>query len=227
MKALAKIHVAKKQLDMDEDAYRDMLQRTVGQRTSKGLSDAQCGKVLEEFRRLGFPSTSSGQARSTSSGQAPRRKLEGKYAAKLQALWIAAWNLGITRSRDDAALIAFVRRQTGIDHVRFVRDQDDATKAIEALKGWMTREAGVDWNTAKHFPAHAKLPGFRIALAQFAILKRDDPHFGQFNSLTHWMMQTGEERLGCPRLPADMTDKTWPAVMNALGEKIRATRGAV
>ncbi len=68
-----------------------------------------------------------------------RHKLTGKYAKKLQALWIAAWNLGIARDRDDKALLAFVKRQTGIDHTRFLVYADDAKRAIEALKGWINR----------------------------------------------------------------------------------------
>ena len=232
MNALAAIHVAKKQLGLDDETYRAVLVRVTGKASSKEMSEAERGRVLEEFRRLGFSNPPLSPKAATSPPQggrqtSPRRRLEGKYAGKLQSLWIAAWNLGIARSRHDKALIAFVRRQTGIDHVRFVRDQDDAAKAIEALKGWLAREAGVDWANPRYWPAHTKLSGFKIACAQFAILKREDPKFGECDSLAHWMEQTSKERPGCPRHPLGMTDKTWPAVMNALGERVRAMKGAV
>lgn len=51
---LAKIHVAKKQLGLDDDTYRDVLQRVTGQRSSKGLIDGQIEAVLAEFMRLGW-----------------------------------------------------------------------------------------------------------------------------------------------------------------------------
>jgi len=105
MKALAAIHIAKKQLGLDDDDHRALCLRVTGIPSSKDMSEAERGKVLDEYRRLGF---------------VDRRKLEGKYAAKLQALWIAAWNLGVVPSERDEALIGFVHRQTQIDHARFV-----------------------------------------------------------------------------------------------------------
>ena len=69
----------------------------------------------------------------------------GRYAPVLQALWIAGHNLGVVQNRDDAALIAFVQRQTGMSHTRFLTDSEDARRAIEALKKWLSREAGVVW----------------------------------------------------------------------------------
>ncbi|MGC8201033.1 phage protein GemA/Gp16 family protein, partial [Salmonella enterica] len=67
------------------------------------MTPADKERVVAELRRLGFRHVN-------------RRDLDGPYAKKLQALWIAAWNLGLTRSRDDKALLAFVKRQTGLDH---------------------------------------------------------------------------------------------------------------
>ena len=235
MKALAAIHIAKKQLGLDDETYRAVLVRVTGKASSKDMSEAERGKVLEEFRRLGFVDKPGLRDRPLSAAQAerwrrvarePRRKLEGRYAGKLQALWIAAWNLGITRSRDDAALIAFVRRQTGIDHVRFVRDAAEAARAIEALKAWMAREARVDWSFGKHMPASAIQPGLRIALAQFDTLKRGDPSFARYNSLAHWMGETWTEWSPVALYQADMTAGDWHVVMNALGEKVRAMKGA-
>ena len=43
---LAKIHIARKQLGMDEDTYRAMLQSVGGVQSSKDLDDAGATKVL-------------------------------------------------------------------------------------------------------------------------------------------------------------------------------------
>jgi hypothetical protein len=125
------------------------------------MGEAERQAVLDVLRRQGFRPSVGGA----------RRRLDGRFAKKLQALWIGAWNLGLVRNPDDRALLAFVRRQTGIDHVRFLHYATDAARAIEALKGWMAREAEVEWSVEKDAPDFTQQPGCRIAKAQFAILK--------------------------------------------------------
>lgn len=51
---LSKIHVARQQLNLDDDAYRGLLARVAGVRSAKDLTDHQAGAVLREFERLGF-----------------------------------------------------------------------------------------------------------------------------------------------------------------------------
>lgn len=134
-KSIAALHVAKKALGLDDDSYRDALRQVTGKSSSADMTEAERARVLERFRDLGFKAGSTGG----------RKRLEGRFAGKLQALWIAGWNLGLVRDRDDRALVSFVKRQTGIEHVRFLRHGEDAMKAIEALKSWLARGAGVDW----------------------------------------------------------------------------------
>ncbi|EJF87162.1 regulatory protein GemA [Bartonella rattimassiliensis] len=129
--SLAAIHMGKRALGLDDETYRALLYRLTGKQSAKDLNFSEKHLVIAEMKAFGFEPNG--------------KRLEGKYAKKLQALWIAGWNLGIIRDRSDKALLAFVKRQTGIDHIRFLRDSDDASKAIEALKGWLQREGGVDW----------------------------------------------------------------------------------
>lgn len=135
-KSIAAIHVARKELGLDDETYRAALVQVTGKSSSADMSEAERQKVLERFRQQGFKGYSKGA----------RKPLEGRFAKKLQALWIAGYNLGLVKDRDDRALLAFVKRQTGIDHVRFLRHADDAAKAIEALKAWLARAGGVDWH---------------------------------------------------------------------------------
>ena len=51
---LAKIHVAKKQLAMEDDAYRAMLQSLAGVKSAKDLTVVQAEKVLAHLRKCGF-----------------------------------------------------------------------------------------------------------------------------------------------------------------------------
>lgn len=133
--AVKMIHVARKDLGLSDERYRDLLfGATKGETTSlRAMSDRQHQAVITEMKRLGFEA------------KAKAGKLSGPYGGKLNALWLSAWNLGVVTNRSEDALIAFVERQTGISHVNWVRDRADAMKAIEALKKWIAREAGVVW----------------------------------------------------------------------------------
>lgn len=51
---LAKIHIAKKQLAMDDDSYRAMLRSVGGVDSSKDLTSMGAAKVLRHFERIGF-----------------------------------------------------------------------------------------------------------------------------------------------------------------------------
>jgi Protein of unknown function (DUF1018) len=209
-KLIAKLNVAKKQLGLDEDTYRDALETATGKRSVKAMSEAERLRALAHFEARGF------------NGRVTRRpggdlKLTGRYAGKLQALWIAGWNLGLVRNRDDKALLAFVKRQTGIDHTRFLRDGEDAMKAIEALKAWLARE-GVAWHHGPITLPHATLSGFKIAQAQWIKLNAGEedrvPFFESVKAIS------GVSPMGMTQ------EADWIPVMNDFGERVRASRRA-
>lgn len=54
MKFLAKIHIARQQLGMDDETYRALLMRVAGVRSAKDLNARQASFVIAEFERLGF-----------------------------------------------------------------------------------------------------------------------------------------------------------------------------
>lgn len=207
MSAHATIHVGLKQLGIEGDDARDLYERQTGKRSLREMTPKQHDAVIGELRRLGFKPVLSG----------PRKRLEGRFATKLQALWIAGWNLGVVRERDDAALIKFIQRQTGIDHVRFLRDGDDAHKAIEAIKGWLAREGGVDWRQGNHLPDWLRRDGAKIAIAQWQILARAGEAELTIAGFRGFVAEQAK--------PVDqMLDRDWIAVMNALGEKVRRVK---
>lgn len=190
MTALAAIHIAKKQLGLDDDTYRAVLMRVTGKDSTRAMSERERIAVVSELRKQGFKPVEKG--------------LQGPFAKKLQALWIAAWNLGIVRDKRDAAMLTFVKRQTGIDHTRFLVDGEDAARAIDALKGWMAREAGVDWSVGNHLAAWEREPGFKVSVAQWAILAK-----------------AGAVEPGFTAFRAFCEGKVWKDVMNTLGHRVR------
>jgi phage gp16-like protein len=62
--SLAKIHIAKAQLGLDDETYRSLLARVAGVRSSKELNQRQIGRVLAEFERLGWKPKPSSKAKS-------------------------------------------------------------------------------------------------------------------------------------------------------------------
>jgi phage gp16-like protein len=84
MSSLAKIHIAKAQLGLDDDTYRALLARVAGVRSAKELSPRQIGAVLAEFQRLGWtPKPANKAGRSTPKPAAERKALVGKIEAQL------------------------------------------------------------------------------------------------------------------------------------------------
>lgn len=53
-KMLAKIHLAKKELDLDDDVYRDLLKNATGLRSCSKMTMAQLETVLNTLKRKGF-----------------------------------------------------------------------------------------------------------------------------------------------------------------------------
>ncbi|MBY5416928.1 gp16 family protein [Rhizobium leguminosarum] len=205
--SISAIHAAKKQFGLDDETYRAKLTVITGKNSAKSMTEAERERVLQVFRKEGFQPKSNRRADG-------RLKLSGKYAGKLQALWISAYNLGIVQNRDDTALVKFVERQTGIEHVRFLQSAADARKAVEALKSWVARVGGVDWSDTEIMSDYARADGFKIAWAQWLKLggNAHANSVGEFHALVLQLTDTTVEL--CDR-------RDWQAVMNALGARIR------
>lgn len=120
---LAKIHIAKKDLALDEDAYRGLLRRVAGVASSRDLSDRQADAVLAELKRLGWkPKTAT---------RAPSARAELR---KIYALW-GALHAG---PLDRDALRTWVKRRFGVSAPEFLKPAQ-AREAIEQLKAWQKR----------------------------------------------------------------------------------------
>ena len=79
---LSKIHIAKKDLGIDDDTYRVLLMRVTGAHSAKGLKPAQMAAVLSEFERMGWkPKKNPGRVAPKASPE--REKLVKKIGAFL------------------------------------------------------------------------------------------------------------------------------------------------
>lgn len=201
------IFVGLRQLDIDLEDARPMFAELTGKTSIKAMNEVEKIKIVTHLRTKGFT-------------KAPaKNKLQGKYAPKLQALWIGAWNLGIVENKTDQALLAFVKRQTGIEHTRFLRHPEDANKAIECLKAWINREAFVDWHLRPDMQDFERLSSYKIATAQSYKLYKELPFLDQIKSFNKDVWEiTGLSRAELNR------ERDWQPVMNHYGQRIRALK---
>ena len=124
---LAKVHIAKKQLAMDEDAYRAILKRVTGHGSSADCTDGQLDELLTEFKRLGFETT-----KPSNPPQA-----EKEYVRMIYALWGGL--KPFLRDSSRAALRSFVKKMTDIDKPEWL-GPEDANDVIKGLKAWLQRK---------------------------------------------------------------------------------------
>lgn len=141
------IHALRRASGMTEDDYRAHLEGRFKVGSSRDLTEAQAGVLLDDLR------AAAGQPKPA----ARAKRASGKFAPVLQALWLSAYNLGIVENPADAALLAFVRRQCKVDHDRFLQDGEAAAPVIEALKAMIAREAGVEWATGARAATQNKI----------------------------------------------------------------------
>ncbi|NBB17023.1 DUF1018 domain-containing protein [Caulobacter sp. SLTY] len=161
---LAKIHIARKELALDDGAYRKMLHRLTGKTSSADCSDAQLDAVLEEFKAKGWkPSVVAGSAVTRpAAGKARRAAADHPVARKARALWISLHQLGVVRDRSDKALEAFARRQLQVEAFQWA-DQGQGYKLIEALKAMAEREGWSQDTTGYKGQAAIQLLKSRLA----------------------------------------------------------------
>jgi phage gp16-like protein len=132
---IAKLHVAKKQLNMADDDYREFLERGTGKRSAADLSHGELAAALAEMKRLGF----------TEAPKSARPAGKGSFtpaASKARAMLISLGLMGVIRDSSEKALEAFARRQLGVDKLAWA-DQAQVYKLIEALKAIANRNG---WN---------------------------------------------------------------------------------
>lgn len=130
---LAMIHMAKAELRMADDTYRDLLW-TVGRvRSSADLDWVGRKKLLEHLRACGWKPRPAAKARPT------RPMADDAQSKKIRAMWLALHGAGVVRDSSERALASYVKRQTRVEALEWLH-MDQAEKVIEALKKWAHRE---------------------------------------------------------------------------------------
>jgi hypothetical protein len=118
-------HTSAEQLD--DDAYRAILQRCAGVTSSTEIRAIGKAKaVLAEFDRLGI-------------GHQSGRPALTAMQKKMWSLWQQLADAGLITDRKMPALLAWVTRQTGVEQLRWLTWPQEH-KCVEALKRWLIRK---------------------------------------------------------------------------------------
>ena len=138
------IHVAKRELGLDDDVYRLLLESNTAKTSCKTMSIKELESVLSTLENKGFK-------RKASSNKKPfKRRLSAKSGKvktdvnKITAIWITMAKQSFVHDGSASALDAYVRRMThrnsgdGVDHVAWC-SPNQAYRVIEALKSWHRR----------------------------------------------------------------------------------------
>jgi len=125
-KMIQAVRAACHRLGLDDDARRETQLALTGKTSMTEMSIAELGIVLDRLNK-------------DWKGPSAHRA----HVGKVRALWWSLYWLGAVDEPNDAAIGAFVRRQTGVSALRFL-DHKAAPAVIEALKAWAARE-GVVW----------------------------------------------------------------------------------
>lgn len=117
-------HTAGEQLA--DDDYRAILQRCAGVASSTEIrSIGEAKAVLAEFERLGI-------------GRSLARPKLSALQRKMWSLWQQLADAGLVDNRKMPALMAWVKKQTGIDQLRWLTFAQENT-CVESLKQWLAR----------------------------------------------------------------------------------------
>lgn len=126
---LAQIHIAKKNLGLDDETYRDMLFTIARVRSSSELDHAGRAKVLDHLKKCGWkPKTSPMKSRPTDDPQ----------INMCRALWLELHAVGKVHNPEEAALQRYAQRQTKIARLEWLNSKQMNT-VIESLKQWLNR----------------------------------------------------------------------------------------
>ena len=127
------IHVARRELHMDDDTYRLMLagmKGLDGATSTADLSVPNLLRVLEQLKQKGFKVRPNKKAK--------RPLANDEQSKKIRALWLTLQDKAAGRGPSEEALAKYVLRMTKVAALQWLTAAQ-ASQVIENLKQWMGR----------------------------------------------------------------------------------------
>jgi phage gp16-like protein len=147
-KRIRLLHVARRELGMDEETWHAACRQVTKKASSKDMTLLELDKMVLHLKNKGFKVRhKTGKSRTHPEGKS--RPLSGAAErhgiarvasehAKIRALWLFLHELGEVKNPAEEALYAYVKRIAHVDSLHFV-DSVRAARLIETLKKWAMR----------------------------------------------------------------------------------------
>jgi phage gp16-like protein len=141
------VHVGRRELGLDDPSYRALLQAQAGVASASLASPKQLQRVVEAMKRAGFKVTAKpseaplqvavkSRRTGVSAASAAVALASDPQSRKARAMWITLHQIGQVRDSSEQALLAYARRQTGVERLEWVPDM---VPVLEPLKAWLLR----------------------------------------------------------------------------------------
>lgn len=124
------IHIAKSQLNLDDDTYRHLLLTVTKKTSTKDMTVWELEKVLHNFKSKGFKVKSSKKVEKITATKPVHKKI--------RSLWLELADAGEVKNRSEKAINSYVKRITGVEVMDWLT-QKQAMVVIESLKSWQAR----------------------------------------------------------------------------------------
>jgi len=140
-KDLAKIHIAKAQLDLDDDDYRDIISRVGGEKSAADLTEQGRQRVLAHFKRCGWQPKIKNNNKEIPIGRASKLQIN-----VIRQYWTQLADYNVVRDFTEDGLRRWLQAQTRRYHPKrsgYSAPEwlpgDVASRVIEQLKNWCKR----------------------------------------------------------------------------------------
>jgi len=136
-KLVQKVKIAQKQLGLDDDTYRDLLQseNKAGHRSAALLKSWELENVLKRLGKLGFKVKPPKQA-------GTRPQADDHQCKMIRGLWLELHQIGKVRDPSERALVNYAKGQfkttDGIEALQWLNGYQKQ-RLIEQLKKWVAR----------------------------------------------------------------------------------------
>jgi len=137
------LHVAKRELRLDDEAYRAILSGAAGVESASKIKEwKQYNAALAAFKKMGFRVKSkTSRARGLKNTDTKTKRNPEWITAEQEYYIRGLWDLA-SRTKDESSLRKMIKRVGGASDIRFLKKKD-AQKVILALRD-ITKKAGYD-----------------------------------------------------------------------------------
>lgn len=131
---LAQIHIAKKDLGLDDETYRAMLWTVARVESAADLDFHARKRVLQHMKARGWKNKPASKAKTS------RPLASDPQSRLIRHLWLKLHELGAVSDPSEQALASYVKNHTmpSVDALQWMSSAQ-ASQVIEELKQWLNR----------------------------------------------------------------------------------------